>query len=114
MEKEARDVKEVTSHTNILKSPVEAVMPSSTVDDFSQFQDLMKRVVDTLQIPLEEVHDFHNKFLDIVHTSASTRQTLLEPAKMIWKTPTMHHLPSNVSSTMSYPRIWHFYLHIQH
>lgn len=76
-------------------SPDEAVIPPppSVADDFRSFQDLTKRVADTLQIPLEEVRDTHHKLLDILHTSSTSRITLpinkalLNLAKLIWKTP---------------------------
>lgn len=34
---------------------------SAMANDFQLFQDLVKRVADTLQIPHEEVKDLHNK-----------------------------------------------------
>lgn len=68
--------------------------PPSLSDDEKQFQGLIKRIADSLQIPLEEVKESQRKLLVILHTSSSVRITLpinkalLDPAKIIWYPPT--------------------------
>lgn len=87
--------KEATLQTTISSSsPDEALMPPppSTADDFRQFQDLVKRVADSLQIPLEEVREPQRKLLDILHSVTPSRialpitEALLELPRTIWQT----------------------------
>ncbi|EMP38512.1 hypothetical protein UY3_04297 [Chelonia mydas] len=75
----------------------EVVMPPPPTvnDDFRLFQELMKQVADSLQIPLEEVGESQHTLLDILQWSPSSQvalpinKALLDPAKSIWQTPTM-------------------------
>lgn len=66
--------------------------PPSIANDFLQFQDLIKRVADSLQIPLEEVKESQHKLLDILHSVTSARvalpinKALVEPENTIWQT----------------------------
>lgn len=59
-------------------------------DYFRQFQELAKRVSDTLHMPLEELEDAHHELIGILHTLTTSRisllinGTILDPAKMIW------------------------------
>lgn len=92
-QQEARADEEATPETSIsFLSPKEAVVPSplSMADDFTQFQDLSRKISDTLQIPLKEVKDPEHKLLDIL-TSASVvlpiNKALLHQAKTVWQTP---------------------------
>lgn len=64
-EPKVRENKEATPQTSISSISDEVVMPPSPslANNFSQFQDLIKRVADTLKIPLKEVQDSqHNLF----------------------------------------------------
>ncbi|EMP39331.1 hypothetical protein UY3_03443 [Chelonia mydas] len=62
-------------------------------DDFKQVQELLKRIADSLTIPLEEVVESQHKLLDILQTSASSKialpvnEALMDPANAIWQTP---------------------------
>lgn len=59
-EQEAKVDKEATPQTSISSLPPdEMTMPPqpSMADNFQQFQDLIKRLADTLQTPLKEVKD---------------------------------------------------------
>lgn len=57
----------------------------SMANDFQQFQDLIKWVVDSLQISLEEVKESQHKPLDILHSVTPSRvdlpinEAVLEP-----------------------------------
>lgn len=81
--------------------------PPTLADNFKQFQDLIKRVVDSLPIPVEEVKELHHKVLDILHTSSSAHfalpihEALLDPAKVLWQTlatipPTYKRVDKNI------------------
>lgn len=65
----------------------------SMADNFKLFQDLAQRVAGALQIPLQGVTELHQKLVDILHSSTSSRvalpinETLLDPTKIIWQTP---------------------------
>lgn len=50
----------------------EAVTPTfpSSLDNHRQFQELLRSVVEQLQISLEEVQDLQHKFLGILHLQA--------------------------------------------
>lgn len=67
--------------------------PSTATADFKQFQELFKRVVDGLEIPLEGVPESQHQLLDILQTSSTFKialpinDALMEPAKNIWQTP---------------------------
>lgn len=67
--------------------------PPSLADDFKQFQDLIKRIADSLQIPLEEIKEHHCKLLDILHSPLSAHmalpvnEALLDHVKIVWYTP---------------------------
>lgn len=66
-EQEARVEEEITPEFPISSSLLEeAVIASSpsTADNFRQFQDVIRRVADTLPIPLVEVKDPQHKLLD--------------------------------------------------
>lgn len=86
MDKEATNQMPISS-----LSPDEAVVPTppSMAGDFQQVQDLIKRIVDILQIPLEEVRDSRLKLLDIPQSGAHSRaalpisKALLDPAKAV-------------------------------
>lgn len=86
---------EVTPETPILLSLDEGLMltPPSIVDDCLQFHDLIRRVVDTLQIPMEEVRDQQQRLFDILQSATSFRvvlpinEALLDLAKMERQTP---------------------------
>lgn len=75
--------------------PDEAIMPPppTLAGDFKQFQALFCRIVDSLQIPLQEVRQQQHKLLDILQVSTYAKITLpinealLDPAKVIWQTP---------------------------
>lgn len=93
----ARLEKEITPATNISSSsPDETVMPppSTMADEVTQFQDLTKRIADSLQIPLEEVKESQHKLLNNLHMSSSAciavpiKEALVDPAKTILQTPT--------------------------
>lgn len=66
--------------------------PSTSVDNFRQFQDLFKRVAQDLEIPLKEVSENHHKLLKILHTTASSKialpmdELLMETANNTWQT----------------------------
>lgn len=67
-------------------------LPLSMADDFRQFQDLIRRVADKLQIPMEEVKDLQHKLLDVLQSAIVSRlvlpvsEALLDPAKTVWQT----------------------------
>lgn len=82
----------------------------------------MKRIADTLQIPIEAVQDSYQKLLDILHTSASAcvvlpvDEALLETAKTIWQT--LATVPPSCQRAnkiiVFQPRTQNFYFHTQH
>lgn len=86
---------EAASKTISSSSSDKAFMPPplSLADDFCLFQDLTKRVPDSLQILLEQVKDTLHNLLDILHSSSSSKvalpinETLLDPVKTVWQTP---------------------------
>ncbi|EMP36591.1 Tubulin polymerization-promoting protein [Chelonia mydas] len=63
----------------------------SIADDVRRFQDLIRWVADTLQIPLEEVKDQQHRLLDIFQSPTPSRmalpinEALLHPAKSPWQ-----------------------------
>lgn len=65
--------------------------PPYLADHFHLFQELAKRMVDTLKIPLKEVKDTHHQLFDIPHSSSSSKiallinETILDPARTIWQ-----------------------------
>lgn len=72
--------KEAMLQTNIPSSlPDEALLlpPPSMADVFQQFQDLIKQLVDSLQIYLEEIGEPQHKVLDILHSAAPSRVVFL-------------------------------------
>lgn len=88
-EQEVRLDKKIIPVTNISSSfPDEAVMPPppTLADDLKQFQDFIKRLMDSSQTPLEESQ--HN-LLNILHTFSFAHivlpinETFLDPAKII-------------------------------
>lgn len=94
-EQEARAEEVVTPDTPISSSPDETVMPPppSMADDFRQFQDLIRRVADILQILLEEVKDPQNKLPDTLQLATPSRVNLpvneafLDLTKVVWQMP---------------------------
>lgn len=71
---------EATPKTIFFSISDEAVMPPapSLADYFCLFQDLTRRVADSLQIPLEKVKDTHCKLLDIlIHLPSQKFPSLL-------------------------------------
>lgn len=87
---------ETTPQTHITSSsPDGAFIPPSThLNNFKQFQELMKKVAHTLQKDSirSSARDQH-QLPDILHTPSSAwvalliNEAFLEPAKMIWQTP---------------------------
>lgn len=69
----------------------ELVIPASPrrPHDPKAFQDLLKRVLESLQIPLEEVQEAPHKLLDILHSSGPSsmalpiNESILEPTKAL-------------------------------
>lgn len=126
-EQETGSGEEATPMSNISSSsPDEAVMPSppSLADYFNLFQDLTRRLADTLQIPLEEVKETPPQATrHILHTTSSSRialpvnKVLLEPAKVIWHTPASI-VPTwkkgTIKSTKCPPRMWNSFFHTLH
>lgn len=57
---------------NSSSSPDKAIIPPPppTADDFKQFQELFKRVANSLEIPLQGVAESEHKLLKILHTSS--------------------------------------------
>lgn len=76
-------------------SPDEAVMPPlpSVASDFRQFQDVVKRVADPLQISLDEVKGStsqapgHFAIGDNLQVALPINEVLLDSAKTMWQTP---------------------------
>lgn len=96
LEEQEEEMEElVTPPAHFSSSPDQAIMtpPPTSADDCKQFQELFCRIVDSLQIPLEEVREQKHKLLDILHTSILTKiallinEGLLNPAKVNWQTP---------------------------
>lgn len=67
---------------------------SSPPDDYRQFQELLQRMANALEIPLEEVQDSQCQLLDILHASIPERVALpihnasLQLACAVWPHPT--------------------------
>lgn len=67
--------------------------PATTVDDFTHFQDLFKRVATKLKIALEEVPETQHELTDILQMSSSSKIALpingatMEPARAVSQTP---------------------------
>ncbi|KAH1180142.1 hypothetical protein KIL84_008978 [Mauremys mutica] len=82
------------------KTEIEAVMPPppTKAEDFKQFQDLTKRVVDSLQISLEKVKKSQHKLLDILHTSSSARIALFLINEALLR-PIQNHLANTCHDT---------------
>lgn len=96
-EQKASADKEATPQNNMSStSPDQALMPPlfSLDDNFKYFQDLMNWVVDSLQMPLEEVRESQHKLVDIFQTASSVhlalpiKRALRDPAKTILQTLT--------------------------
>lgn len=57
------------------------------------FQELLCRMVDTVEIPVKVVQDMSCKLLDILHISmlrylvVPIKEGFLEPAKLLWQMP---------------------------
>uniref|UniRef100_A0A8C8SH48 Cilia and flagella associated protein 92 (putative) n=1 Tax=Pelusios castaneus TaxID=367368 RepID=A0A8C8SH48_9SAUR len=66
---------------------------SSSSDEVKQFQELFRRAVESMAIPIQETNESHHKLLNILQSRSSTRMSLpmdkalLEPAEQIWQTP---------------------------
>ncbi|EMP31487.1 Lysine-specific demethylase 6A [Chelonia mydas] len=78
MEEQEDDTEEEVMPEAISSSPEKVVMPSppSIADDFYLFQELAKRVADTLCVSLEEVREALHLLIDIFHSSSSSKLTL--------------------------------------
>ncbi|EMP42356.1 Neuroblastoma-amplified sequence [Chelonia mydas] len=68
--------------------------PPTSGDDFKSFQELFKRVADSLNISLAELLETQHKLTDILHTSPTAKIALpinvamMDPAKTIWQMST--------------------------
>ncbi|XP_075796865.1 rab proteins geranylgeranyltransferase component A 1 isoform X1 [Pelodiscus sinensis] len=83
------------AHTASLADTGEAILPPSTntSEAISSFQDLFKRVVQDLNIPVKEVQDAPHEFTNILQSSLLSKIALpinpaiLQSAKSLWQTP---------------------------
>lgn len=77
--------------TALSSSPVEVVAPASPspLEDYRQYQDLLRGIMDTLEIPLEEIQHLTLKLLNILHSTAPSKvaflinEATMDPAKAI-------------------------------
>lgn len=116
---EVRSDKEITPTSNISSS---SIMPPllCLADGFKQLQDLIKRIVDFLQIPLEEVKELCRMSNNLCCISSSAcimlpiNEAFSDPEKIIWHTPTPVPLTCKKAdkNTMSPLRTLNFYFHI--
>lgn len=86
---------------NLILAPLElssaqvkwSCQPHHHPDAYTKFQDLLRRIIDLLQIPLKEVQDTPHKRLYIFQNVGPSKMALpineaiSEPAKMVWHTP---------------------------